>query len=141
MGKRAAGFVVFRRMQGMIEYLLMQTSYGDHHWTPPKGHVDPGESDLDTAVRETKEESGLLLSDLKVYDDVKRELTYEVTGKPKTVVYWLAELLNSDKSVEMSEEHQAYQWLSIEDACSVVKYSDMQSMLRNLNEYIHQNLS
>lgn len=105
------------------------------------GHVDPGESDFDTAVRETKEESGLLLSDLKVFDHVKRELTYEVKGKPKTVVYWLAELLNSDKSIELSEEHQAYQWLSIEDACSVVKYSDIQSMLRNLNEYIHQNLS
>ena len=38
---RAAGFVLFRRNPS-VEYLLMQTSYGQHHWTPPKGHVDPG---------------------------------------------------------------------------------------------------
>jgi hypothetical protein len=34
----AAGFIIFRRMaQTPIEYLLLQTSYGEHHWTPPKG--------------------------------------------------------------------------------------------------------
>lgn len=34
----AAGFIIFRRLgQTPIEYLLLQTSYGQHHWTPPKG--------------------------------------------------------------------------------------------------------
>ena len=34
----AAGFIIFRRIgQNPIEYLLLQTSYGEHHWTPPKG--------------------------------------------------------------------------------------------------------
>lgn len=35
--KIAAGFVIFRRVANDIEYLLLQTSYGQHHWTPPKG--------------------------------------------------------------------------------------------------------
>lgn len=35
--KTAAGFVVFRKICGNIEFLLLQTSYGIHHWTPPKG--------------------------------------------------------------------------------------------------------
>ncbi len=34
----AAGFIIFRQVgQNPIEYLLLQTSYGVHHWTPPKG--------------------------------------------------------------------------------------------------------
>jgi bis(5'-nucleosidyl)-tetraphosphatase len=34
----AAGFIIFRQVeQNPIEYLLLQTSYGEHHWTPPKG--------------------------------------------------------------------------------------------------------
>lgn len=42
---RACGFIVFRRLAKSspppnIEYLLLQTSYGEHHWTPPKGVVD-----------------------------------------------------------------------------------------------------
>lgn len=36
--KLAAGFVIFRRAAaGNNEYLLLQTSYGKNHWTPPKG--------------------------------------------------------------------------------------------------------
>lgn len=35
--KLAAGLVVYRRVKGTIEYLLLQTSYGENHWSPPKG--------------------------------------------------------------------------------------------------------
>ena len=43
--RRAAGLVIFRRrdLSCQPEWLLLQTSYGEHHWTPPKGHLDPGE--------------------------------------------------------------------------------------------------
>lgn len=43
MALRACGFIIFRRLASCvpppdnIEYLLLQTSYGEHHWTPPKG--------------------------------------------------------------------------------------------------------
>ena len=41
MSKRiAAGFIIFRRLErNPIEYLLLQTSYGEHHWTPPKDKI------------------------------------------------------------------------------------------------------
>lgn len=58
MGKRAAGFVLFRRIYDEIQYLLLRASYGDFHWSSPKGHVDAGEDDFTTALRETKEEAG-----------------------------------------------------------------------------------
>jgi len=36
--RKAAGFVVYRKnCDEIIEYLLMQASYENHHWTPPKG--------------------------------------------------------------------------------------------------------
>ena len=38
-GKTAAGFVIFRKVSNTVEYLLLQTSYGEHHWTPPKGQL------------------------------------------------------------------------------------------------------
>lgn len=43
MAVRACGLIVFRLLgncvppKDNIEYLLLQTSYGKHHWTPPKG--------------------------------------------------------------------------------------------------------
>ncbi|KAK2583886.1 hypothetical protein KPH14_001160 [Odynerus spinipes] len=138
--KRACGFIIFRRIQDSIEYLLMQTSYGEHHWTPPKGHVDPGESDIETALRETEEEAGFVKNDLKIFENAKVELKYNVNGIPKIVIYWLAELINPDKPVQMSSEHQAYKWLGLQEACSLAGFKDMQSALKQLNEYIDTHL-
>lgn len=105
------------------------------------GHVDPGESDMESALRETQEEAGFLPSDLIIFEDAKQELNYEVNGKPKTVVYWLAELVNIDKPIQLSHEHQAFKWLPLQEACSVAKYQDMQNTLKNFNEYILKYLS
>lgn len=33
----AAGFVIFRLVQGEVQYLLLRASYGIQHWSPPKG--------------------------------------------------------------------------------------------------------
>ena len=100
--KRAAGLVIYRLKDGAgvssAEWLLLQTSYGEHHWTPPKGHVDPGEDDMTAALRETHEEAGLDKTQFKVFDDIKEELRYEAFGAPKIVTYLLGRL-NNEKMV------------------------------------------
>ncbi|CAG9858668.1 unnamed protein product [Phyllotreta striolata] len=141
VNKVAAGFVIFRRFTPTIEYLLLQASYGIHHWTPPKGHVDPGETELmTTALRETEEESGLLKSDLKIYMECKRETTYMVKGKPKDVHYFLAELINSKAEVKLSDEHQDYKWLPLNEACTLASFKEMQDTLKEFDNYIKANL-
>lgn len=134
---RAAGLIIFRRAAAQIEYLLMQTSYGNHHWTPPKGHVDPGESDRETALRETQEEAGLKSQDFSLLEDFRKELKYTVKGnKPKTVVYWLAELSDPKSSVTLSEEHQDYRWLPLQEACSLAAFPEMIKVLKESEDHI-----
>ncbi|XP_014204359.1 bis(5'-nucleosyl)-tetraphosphatase [asymmetrical] [Copidosoma floridanum] len=140
MGKRACGFVIFRRLSQNVEYLLMRANYGDQHWSPPKGHVDKGESDMQTALRETEEEAGFVKEDLKIYEDAKKELNYLVKNKPKTVIYWLAELINNSKEVVMSKEHQDFKWLPLKEACETAVYEDLQETLRFFDSYISDNI-
>ncbi|XP_005530451.1 PREDICTED: bis(5'-nucleosyl)-tetraphosphatase [asymmetrical] [Pseudopodoces humilis] len=144
MAVRACGLIIYRRLQpapsskvtDSIEYLLLQTSYGTHHWTPPKGHVDPGEDDLQTAFRETQEEAGLQASQLTLIEGYKKELHYPVHGKPKTVVYWLAEMKDCNTEIKLSEEHQAFQWLKLEDACKFAEFEDMQATLKEVHQFL-----
>ncbi|KAL0977785.1 hypothetical protein UPYG_G00161160 [Umbra pygmaea] len=142
MALRACGFIVFRRLgqptppPDNIEYLLLQTSYGEHHWTPPKGHVDPGEDDLTTALRETREEAGLGEEHLHVLDGFFQELRYEVQGRPKEVLYWLAELRDPKMAVTLSAEHRDYRWAKLEDACSLARYKDLQDTLRAAQQFL-----
>ncbi|CAH2042598.1 unnamed protein product, partial [Iphiclides podalirius] len=130
---RAAGLVIFRYTNKAIQFLLLQTSYGEHHWTPPKGHVDPGESDWITALRETKEESGLSENELEVYRNISYTLNYEVNKKPKCVTYWLAKLKNPDQTVTLSDEHQDYKWLPLQEAQELSGYDDMKKLLEEFH--------
>ncbi|KAK9877933.1 hypothetical protein WA026_020156 [Henosepilachna vigintioctopunctata] len=130
MTRVAAGFLIFRRITENVEYLLLQASYGEHHWSPPKGHTDPGETNIQTAFRETFEETGLKESDLKVFENETHILRYDVKGKPKTVHYWLAELINTNATVKISDEHQEFKWLPLDEACKLAKYEDMVNLLR-----------
>lgn len=105
------------------------------------GHVDRGETDeMVTAFRETEEESGLRKSDLKVYTDAKKTTSYKVKGKPKTVIYWLAELINPSATVQLSDEHQDFKWLSIQNACLYAKYDEMVDVMLFCDNYIKCNL-
>lgn len=36
---RAAGIILCRKGSNNYEYLLLKASYGDFHWSPPKGLV------------------------------------------------------------------------------------------------------
>ncbi|XP_072920303.1 bis(5'-nucleosyl)-tetraphosphatase [asymmetrical] [Hemitrygon akajei] len=143
MTLRACGLIVFRRLNvgkapkpEAIEFLLLQTSYGQHHWTPPKGHVDLGEDDLQTALRETEEEAGLKSKDFTVLEGYKKELKYNVKNVPKTVIYWLAELKDNNVEITLSDEHQTFRWLNVDEACALAKYREMQEALREAHQFI-----
>ncbi|KAI5091461.1 bis(5'-nucleosyl)-tetraphosphatase [asymmetrical] [Silurus meridionalis] len=143
MTLRACGFIIFRRLvqhpfPGNIEYLLLQTSYGEHHWTPPKGHVDPGEDDLTTAWRETQEEAGFSEEHLRVVDGFLQSLHYQVRGKEKEVVYWLAELREPGTKVKLSDEHRDYRWARLDEACRLAKYTDLQDTLKNVQRFLEK---
>ena len=138
-GGRASGLIIFRRILNKpAEYLLLQTSYGSHHWTPPKGHTEPGESDEETAFRETEEEAGITSRSLNFVKDFKVELQYPVKGKPKKVIYFLAELHDPDCKVNLSEEHQTFEWATLTRACELVGYHDTQSALKSAEDYIKE---
>lgn len=100
-----------------------------------EGHVDPGEDDFTTALRETREEAGYTEADLKIHKDLTKTLNYEVKGKPKVVVYWLAEL-TSGRDPTLSDEHTEFKFLSKEDITSVSRYPDFLRMV----DYFHEEI-
>ena len=55
--EKSCGAVVFTRIDNNIKYLLIQNLEGVYGF--PKGHVEDGESETQTAIREVFEEVGL----------------------------------------------------------------------------------
>ncbi len=145
----SAGLIIFRRISDSIEYLLLQKEpnernhdtnnehYSKPHWTFPKGHVDHGETDLEAAIRETKEEAGLKENDFKLIIDFKIKSSYiSRKGISKTVWYWIAEINNPYVEINLSHSHKQYKWLKLDDALELVKYESMKSGLVKANEFL-----
>lgn len=92
---------------------------------------------METAIRETEEEAGLVKDHFKVLEDFRRELHYEVNKKAKVVVYWLAQILDTAPEVQLSHEHKDYKWAKLEEAlCLTEQFPDQQELLRESEIYI-----
>ena len=95
------------------------------------------QNDITAAVRETEEEAGLSRNQLDIFDDIKAELNYEVKYgnkyRPKVVVYWLAKLLNYEDSVVLSEEHQDFKWLSLDEARELSGFEDLKKVFTDFH--------
>ncbi|XP_025708706.1 bis(5'-nucleosyl)-tetraphosphatase [asymmetrical] [Callorhinus ursinus] len=147
MALRACGLIIFRRCliptvdKPAIEFLLLQASDGIHHWTPPKGHVEPGEDDLETALRETQEEAGIAAGQLTIIEGFRMELNYVARKKPKTVIYWLAEVKDYNVEIRLSQEHQAYRWLGLDEACQLAQFKEMQAALQEGHQFLRSSAS
>ncbi|QDV27834.1 bis(5'-nucleosyl)-tetraphosphatase [Aureliella helgolandensis] len=105
----AAGFLLFSRAVPP-SFLLMKHK---HRWDLPKGHAEPNESILATALRETVEETGIPPDCIEVDPDFQFVLEYQVDNQRhgvhiKRVTYFLG-YLDQPREIVLTE-HLGYEW-------------------------------
>lgn len=105
--------VLIVRGDPIREFLLMRHA---DRWDLPKGHVDPGETELQCALRELREETGIAASDIQFIEGFRFTSVYPVrargsgTACDKTLVLFLARLVR-DAPIAVTE-HQGYEWFA-----------------------------
>lgn len=107
---RAAGCVLWRRAAGGgVEIAVVHRPRWDD-WSHPKGKLKRGEPARDAAIREVREETGVVCA-LGAPLTIAR---YLVRGQPKQVDYWVAEALSGD--FEPNDEVDRVLWLTPAEA-------------------------
>jgi 8-oxo-dGTP pyrophosphatase MutT (NUDIX family) len=107
---KSCGFLIIRG-NPIREFLLMRH---DDRWDLPKGHVDEGETEMQCALRELEEETGITVDDIQIVPDFRFTLQYPVNDKRrgglanKTLVVFLARLKRDLKIA--ATEHIGYEW-------------------------------
>ncbi len=94
------------------KFLLMRHR---NRWDLPKGHAEPGESLLETALRETEEETGIPAQSIHVDQNFRFEIEYSVHYRShgerlKRVTYFLG-YLPATRALTLTE-HESYLWWS-----------------------------
>lgn len=132
--ERSCGAVVFREIGGITRFLLIKNKRSAH-WGFPKGHVEMGESDQQTAYREVLEETGIRI---KILPDFITKSQYSIQGKvEKSVNIYLATTEDTNTVIQ-KEEIEDYVWLGYDKAKSRLKFENDHVILNKAVEYIEK---
>ncbi len=133
--EKSCGAVVFTREDGEIRYVLVEQRSGQFSF--PKGHVEAGESEEQTAYREIWEETGLRPEILPGFRDGE---TYEIRKKPgtiKDVVYFIAEYSGQDFCPSETDA-VAVGLFSYEDALEKLPTESRKNILIRANAFLNR---
>ena len=126
--QRAAGIVIYHRSDEVVRFLLLRNRM-HHTWGFPKGRAERKETALETAHRETLEETGI--RSVRLHPHFHKTIAYPVRGTNgrllKTVEFFLGEV--ADASVTPSHEHDDACWAGLDDAHRLLAYPDLRTVL------------
>jgi bis(5'-nucleosidyl)-tetraphosphatase len=135
MEEKSAGSVVYRETDKGRMYLLLQNQ---GRWDFPKGGVEKGEAELDTVLREVREETGIV--EINIVPGFRKviEYFYRREGKNihKQVVYLLAS--TPDGNVKISSEHQGFGWFPYQEAIQRASYDNSKKTLVAAEDFVRK---
>ena len=132
--EKSAGIVLFRNNSDKNEFLLL--NYPQGHWDFVKGKIEQNETSHETALRETKEETGI--TNIEFVDGFEESVEYDFRFKKenihKKVIFFLAK--TNEKNIKLSHEHNDYLWLEYNDALKKTTFENAKNVLTKANEFL-----
>ena len=129
--EKSCGAVIWRDNNGEREYLLARHNGG--HWSFPKGHVEAGETEQQTAEREIREETGLIA---QIDSGFRHVVTYYPKHNViKDVVFFLATITGGVQKAQ-EEEIADIRWFTFEETRSHITFASDEEILLAAQEYL-----
>ena len=141
--EKSCGAIVFTYENNVRKYVILRgVGIYQGYFGFPKGHMEEGETEQETAIREVKEETGL---DVVLYDGFKTvdEHALAREGRPndkKTNVYFLAEYHDQAIVAQRSEVSEII-LLDYHEALNVLQYEESRRELMEAEQYLNRSLT
>ena len=112
---KSCGFILFRGNRATPQKSFLLMKHADRY-DLPKGHIEPGESDLECALREMNEETGISIDAVQVEPGFEyRSIYYPQYARSdneiieKTLIIFLGWV--DAPTITISTEHLGYEWI------------------------------
>ena len=130
--EKSCGAVIFRRAEDWNVLLIRHTQ--GRHISFPKGHVEPGETESQTAEREVFEETGLRV---RVDRRFRAENRYNIRPDTQKLVVIFAALTEQEEITPQPEEIAEAFWLPVEQAAERLTYERDRKIMLDAFEYVN----
>jgi 8-oxo-dGTP pyrophosphatase MutT (NUDIX family) len=121
----SAGGVVIRRFHGRPFVAVVRVR--DEILALPKGHPEPGESSADAALREVREETGVVAEPVEKLEDIRYWYSREGDRVLKIVSFFLFRY-RSGRVADHDHEVEEALWIPLEEAPATLAYASEQKV-------------
>jgi 8-oxo-dGTP pyrophosphatase MutT (NUDIX family) len=103
----------------------------------PKGHVDPGETPIEAATREVREETGIVAE--PVCELGESRYWYRRDGRTigKSVAFFLFSYLDGD-TADHDDEVEEVRWIGLQDALTALSHTAEREMVELARAYLQK---
>ncbi len=126
---------IFRETEKGIEFLLLKRAESQHYpglWQMVTGKIKTNEKAYQTAIREIKEETSLVPTQLWVAPTVNS--FYEPKEEYICLIPVFAARVEDDK-IQLSDEHTEYQWVNRESAQKLLAWEGQRKAVQIIEDY------
>ena len=133
--EKACGVIPFLIKNGDIFIALIKQTNNIIGF--PKGHVEKNEKEIETALRECKEETNI---DVDLVSGFKEKISYYMAeyDSQKDVIFFLGKIKNTDFKPQEKEVSEVMLKKS-SDALELLTYNDTKELLQKALKYISDN--
>ena len=129
--EKSCGAVIYAESEAGRLYLVEKMQRG--HCSLCKGHVEPGETEHDTAAREIREETGLTVTFCRGFRECIEYSPY--TGCLKQVVFFAAHAAHREVTAKEEEVAEIY-WLPLPEALARLTHASDRDVLRKADAFL-----
>lgn len=104
--------VMVKNNQGKVLMGLRLSKHGYGTWSFPGGHLEFGETMMQAAIRETHEETGLIIDDLELIS-IADELGALDQNKHYVNVGFLAHAINGKPTINEPKKWERWEWFDL----------------------------
>ncbi|WP_179866032.1 bis(5'-nucleosyl)-tetraphosphatase [Bacillus pseudomycoides] len=134
--EKSCGVIIYQDKLD-TRYLIVK-SKANGHWDFPKGHIEENETEIDTARREVKEETGL---DVLIHEDFKTSMEYKISETiRKEVILFLGTPMSTSVTIQEGEI-EMYKWATFADTLNLFDHENQKQILKQAHEFLNQKLS
>ena len=127
--EKSCGAVVYNPERQ--SFLIIKMLNGN--WGFPKGHTENQETDIQTAIREVTEETGIKI---EILDGFKKSIKYIPFPEVLKEVIFFIGITKEEKVVIDKGEIEDYMWCSYEEALKMITYKPQRDVMESSLKYI-----